>query len=364
MLIAKRISAALLILSIAIAQSPRAHGQSLTIGQLNWFGLSSSTQNSAWGQVVVDFTGFSDVRYFNLNVDGVWVVQNMGIQSSYGAGINQQIATMFDLGVADGIDLSSIDYASSFTVDPLQNSPIGALQHGTVSDIDYQIGAVGGVDLGTPGDPPKPKPKGDHGKPVMEGHLPMIDKFDNQVQGPYECVPAAISNSLKYLQSTGKLRLNLDTDIKSLKKVVKWGSDGTGEGWEALKRDKYAGVLSTQITHGYNRQDHLPKIIKALKEGKDVEISMNGHVAVVAGARVYADGTVEFDLFDDNQKDNKKDPLRTVVVAPDKRSIDGKKILGFVVESAVPEPASSTLICVGALGMLGYILRHRRRAAC
>ncbi len=336
---------------LILGHSP-VHAAVLSFHQLDWIGISSSTPDSAWGRVTVNFTGYSNTAYLNLNVNGQWAVQNMGISSLYGAGVNQTVSTTFDLGVTAGTDVSNLNYYYEISSAPMLAAPSGPIVNTFVNGLAYQIGGEGGIDLGSPGAPGIPT-GGNAATVTMSGGIPNIVQFVNQPQGMYECVPGAISNSLKYLQATGQLTPSLPSDISDIKPIVQWASDGSPTNWYKLKADHYKDTLTTTIL----APDNIMDLINALNAGKDVELDLDGHVAVVAGVRKYSDGRIELDIFDDNQKDNISDPLRTVEIRNGK--VDGQTLERFVVESAVPEP--SMMVIATVLGIGGYIGKRRMK---
>lgn len=157
-----------------------AQATTVTFDQLNWIGSASSTPDSSWGRVNIDFTGYASTQYFNLSVNGVWVVQNMGIDSLYGSGVNQALSTTFDLGSSG--DVQSIGYSFFIDSTPMTIYPALAETNASVSDLAYQIGGIEDEDLGSPGAPDAPA--GANGATVAKSaKLPNIDKVVNQVQG-------------------------------------------------------------------------------------------------------------------------------------------------------------------------------------
>jgi hypothetical protein len=333
---------------------------SLSFDQLNWFGTNLETNNSAWGRVNISYTGFSDIAYFNLNVNGNWVVQNMGLSSLYGSGVTQETSILFDLGVTDGVNVSLLDYAYDISRDPLIYSPT-SFTSSSVSDLDYQIGGDDNVDLGNPGPPPSPN-GANLAKVVKEAKLPNIDKFINQVQKAMECAPAAISNSLKYLQETTTSALDkLDVSIAKIKPIVKWKppiegvqTGGTPSNWPSLKADSYKDYITTRILD----KSDIDNLIDSVNGGHDVELDLTGHVAVIAGVRKFNDGRVELDIFDDNQKDSIADNVRTVSIINGK--VNNKAIDGYVVES-VPVPGPLPLMGIAAAFAYSRKIRSRIR---
>lgn len=340
------------LIALTLSFAGAAQGLDLKFNQLDWLGLSSSTPDSRWGQVNLDFTGYSTLQYFNLSVNGNWVVRNMGVDSLFGSGAFQTLTTTFDLGISG--DVKFLDYSFFIDSSPIDAYPLLPEAQASVADLAYRIGGEGGVDLGSPGAPPAPA-GGNKSTVVDKAKLPNVDKVKNQVQGPNECAPGAISNSLKYLQATGKLADSVKTDISDIKPIVDWDADGAPQDWYRLKGESFKDVVTTTVLGPTDIQ----KLIDAVNAGKDVELDLDGHVAMIVGVRRYSDGRVELDIFDDNQTDDKVDPMRTVEIVGGK--VDGKGIDGFVVEAPVPEPGTLSLFAVGGLALVW--LQRRRQAA-
>lgn len=325
----------------------------LSFEQLNWFGLATQTPNSSWGRVTIDFTGYSEIQYMNLKVNNKWAVQNMGIGSLFGPGIRQSLTTFFDLNVPHGTDVSTLDYMFSLSDEPMADFTVGTSGTASVKDLDYQIGGEGGVDLGTP----EAVDRGSKStaKVVKSAKLRDLDKFVNQEQKANECVPGAISNSLKYLQATKKISSTIKTGIQDIRKIVGTDAYGTDQDWYKKKQKHFEGVLITKFIEGLLPAD-IDNLIKELKKGEDVELDLDGHAATVVGVRVKKDGKIELDIFDDNQKADGVDKMRTVTIVNGK--IDGMAFQRFVTESPVPEPTTLFLVGSGLVCLAAY--RRRR----
>ena len=332
-----------------------AHAQTITFDQLDWQGISSSTTDSSWGRATIDFVGFSSTQYFNLNIGGNWVIQNMGVDSLFGTGVNQTVSTMFDLGVAAGTDVATLDYGFAFSNTPDLVAPVVSTFGESVASTSYQIGGEGGVDLGGGGSKDAPATQdGDNPATItMSAKLPNINQMPNQVQGENECAPGAVSNSIMYLINTGKIPATTTNSLSDLKTALGTTATGTPASWYQTKKTFYDGVLDTE----YLEPTDLMDLIDAVNAGKDVEVDLKGHVAVVVGVRKFSDGRVELDIYDDNQTDTESDPVRTVQIIDGK--IGGMELERFVVES-IPTPAAlpAGLISLGAMA-----LRRRRRVA-
>lgn len=343
----------LFLISSLFLNANQSNALSVSFEQLNWIGSSTSTVDSTWGRVTLDFTGLSTTHYFNLNVNNNWVVRNMGVDSLFGPSVDQTVTTFFDLGVTDGTDVGTINYAYYFTDTPLASISSDTLTSTSVNNLDYQIGGEGDIDLGTPGAPDTPE-GGNEATVTESAKLPNIDQFVNQPQKKNQCAPGAISNSLKYLQATGQLDSNIPSDISDIAGIVGTTAEGTPSDWPTVKGNHFNGTLVTTVL-GPGQIDEL---IDAVNAGKDVELDLAGHVAVIAGVRKFSDGRVELDIFDDNQTDDMSDALKTVEIRNGK--VNKKSIDGYVVE-AVPEPSTMTLFSFGSLALLCRIRKNAQK---
>ncbi len=116
------------------------------------------------------------------------------------------------------------------------------------------------------------------GEQAMSNEKLINDEtFPNQKAGLNECVPAALSNSLKWLNKKHNLGMkDEDLSIASMKKAVKWQPTGAGEQWASLKK-KFRPDLITTTTQ------QIEEVVKAFERKCDVELEAGDHVAALVG---------------------------------------------------------------------------------
>lgn len=329
----------------------------ITIEQLDWIGLNTTTPDSTWGRITLDYNQSPGIYYFNLSVDNgtsgpQWVVQDLSIESLGG---DQTLMSYLDLGVADGTDVSSVNYGYSITSAPLV--PLGVpptiTTAASVPGIAFQIGGEDGEDLGSPS-PPNAGAKADASPGATNdpnsGVIPDKDKFVNQPQDPNQCAPGAISNSLKYLQARGKIPATLPTSISQVGTVVGATATGTPASWYLKKKTHYKDHVNTRWIEAPLTVAKVQELVKELKDGQDIEMDLKGHVEVLAGIRLKPDGTVDLDLYDDNQKDDKSDPMHTSPLMADAAGtqyVDGMELERFVIEC----PKEQTSVSISSFSL-------------
>lgn len=353
---------AAIVFQSGLAVNAMASISNVQFDQLSWIGNTTSQPQSPWGNLTIDFSGMPSTQFLNLSImrpgdtQPTWVIQNLGVASLMGLG-SQTISTTFDLGIsAPGQLVSMIDFGITLGA-ALDDGPALSSFGSGVDQVDYRIGGEIGFDMGDPARPPAPT-AGDKKGPKYEGKLPGASQVDNQPQGKNECAPGAVSNSLNYLKKTGKIDKSVPSDMAAWKEVLGTNPDGTPVGWWTKKKEYLDShpefKVTTEIIEGGSSEETLKKIADAVKQGKDVEVRFKGHVAMVGGIRIYEDGRVEIDIWDDNQTDDKKDPMRTI------SGKIGGKIGGYEVDRFVTQiPSPSALCLLAAASPLG--LRRRRR---
>lgn len=327
-----------------------------TVGleQIDWVGPFTPTTNSNWGRFTFDFAGREGLFYLNVMVGNQWVIRNMGVSSPMGPGAHHTISTFFPIAPFHGIPVEMVQLDLIATTAPIvspnpQFIPPSMVIDSffdvfyTVQSQDLMLGSEWGwTNLPLPVlMAPPAAPAG----PTDSAELPDQDKIDNKPQKPNECAPGAVSNSLRYLAARGIGNLGTaPISISGVGGILGTDENGTPQDWPTRKQAYFNAHpeyrICTEIVAGAGPAA-IAKVVQAIRDGKDVELDLDGHVCFVAGIRVYAD-RVELDVYDDDQTDDKKDPKRTVVLKSDGAggwTCDGMKVDGFVIEAPCRCPA-------------------------
>ncbi|HLN01199.1 MAG TPA: hypothetical protein VK335_18050 [Bryobacteraceae bacterium] len=310
---------------------------------------------STWGSVQLRFVGRKEIIYFNLAVEGTWAVRNVPVLSREGPGKRQETWFSFPLGNREGERVRKVEYGYSLTGRPTGKMP-PMTANAAVTQRLYRLRR------GTGG--PRERPQGitpQSPKPVeggeVKGPKATHDGFPNQPCGPNECVPTAISNSLKFLNKKHKLDIpDDDISIDKLKKPTGWHKqDGCPDGWEDGKKDyvdsenKKTGKKKWPVDTTVPNQptQYAQKIYDAIRRGCDVEIIANGHCVAVTGAQELKNGWYTLDLTHDSKQQKKKGEgiTETVTYNPKTNTvlagsswITNQKLLLVVIECPKKKP--------------------------
>jgi hypothetical protein len=300
------------------AGDPVSLATTVTLNQLDVSLDDVDHNNSSWGEAIVDFDGAGGLLYFNLAVDGGWRIQNLPVLSREGL-VAQSAGFRFDLGVAEGTDVTQAQVGWDLTATPLATAPTppGATSIGS---------RVYAINTGTAGKtilyaPPAPNLVGGAGDGPKAGH----QNFPNQQAGVNECVPAALSNSLMWMNDKYGLGLAAaDISIASLKGTVGWGPGGAGQQWWSKKRSKFKDKIETTTIPRFS----IDKVAEGVANGCDIELRANNHVVSVTGIQKLADGKYSMDLTNDtdqtdNTKGTGKEGTETVTWDPKKKQFSG-----------------------------------------
>lgn len=324
---------------------------SVKVEQIDWAGPFAPTRDSNWGRFTLEFRGREGLYYINVMVGNQWVIRNMGVESPLGVGVPHTVSTFFPIAPQHGIPIEMVQMDLIATHMPLQ-SPIPAFippaqmidsffdVFYNVSSNDVMLGAEHPMAFWIPPIriPDIVLPE----LPTSGAQLPNQDKVENKPQPPNGCAPGAVSNSLRYLHATGQGNLGTaPISPEGVGGVLGTDEHGTSQTWPTIKQQFFNANpqyrICTKILGGASAAV-IAEVVKAIKDGKDVELDLNGHVVFVVGIRVYAD-RVELDIYDDDQTDDKADPKRTVTLRPNGAggwTCDGFGVDGFVIESPCP----------------------------
>src|SRR2546421_38814 len=178
---------------------------SVSFSQVDFTYDGVSYPSSEYGLAALHYAGGSQVLYFNLSVNGTWVEKNKPLLSDFGVGVDQQTRFTFDLGAGRGVRVPSLAYG--FTIAPGTSNTMPASNLSASVPI-RAIAYTFGVDERPAGSPPEPLPAApDSPDPTVDTPHKHKGTLPNQQTPPGQCVSAAISNSLQYLNSQNNLGL-------------------------------------------------------------------------------------------------------------------------------------------------------------
>jgi len=260
-------------------------------------------ENTDWGRVELHFVGQEPIIYFNLAVNGEWQIQNIPVLSVQGVDVDQVMAYYFDLGNEVGEILTDVTYGYALTEDTLLSMPPET--HTAIVSDDIQI-----MSPGFGGEMPSLAPAGPLiGALVVTEQKYYHENFPNQDCGKNECCPAAVSNSLKFLNNRHKLGLDEDDlSIDEMKDATDW-DDGCDlfKWWEEKKEymeddDDYP-FTTKKVTD-------MDLLINEIEYGQDVEITESwikngkktGHTSCLVGISKLENGEYKLDIAHDRQQ--------------------------------------------------------------
>lgn len=314
-----------LILLIAIgAIHHRAPIDHVVMYQLDLATDSGHQMRSNWGACDVSFDWHGIPLYFNLNLNGHWVVQNVLLFSGENPGQLQSIRANFPLPIPPGEAFPIGQVAFSLT--PGQSGPPVNFSPQPFIPMQYEIYSGFEGDNMTIG-PPEPLV----GCLVQDPPAAHAN-FPNQECGPLECVPAAVSNSLKFLNAKHSMGLaDGDLGIDKMKGATSWRKDiGSPHATWPKTKDKYcnlqkAGSSGAQIPVTTRRlgNHQLDTIEAEIRAGQDVEISTDSHCMALVGIASCEDGYTIQVAHDTKQGKGGGTVTETGTVSKTSRKISG-----------------------------------------
>jgi hypothetical protein len=343
--------------------------------------------DSEWGCAHFDFTGQAQTMYLNVAVNGTWQVQNAIINSIDGVGIDQTLAVNFDLGVTRGTPVSSLQYAYSLTPTVLTYMPTGSQNAAVTSE---WIRQWGGMDDGVmPTDLPSAHPF--IGGPAADPQKHVNPRFPNQQCHENECTPAAVSNSLKFLNREKGLGLTEDqTSIASMLSASHTdGNSWIYAGWEStFWGQKYHNAWwqdknTYMQSHGYNVTTRriMPadfgQLVSEIDAHQDIELvyswmtpdgKKGGHTVAVTEIDPLPNG--KYDLWVVSDWDQANDTKGCYPIGftfdPHTSLLDAGLVGVMLLDYAVvecPEPSIFALLSFGAIWLLTHAWRQRSQTA-
>ncbi len=299
----------------------------LSIQQLDFDLDDGLTLDTAWGLATLTYPTVPSrpVLYFSMTLDGREVIRNVPVRAGGAPGEFHTIALPFDLGVADGTKVTQ-GLVSAFLSESVRAAAPLGVQSGNLESLETLAEIVDGsvlVRTGLEGETYEYVPVSDRSwivdqDVVRHGFHPWT-RIVNQDCAENECMPVAVSNSLKMLKrihetslkhlTDDPTRTDDDTDIGTIAPLVGWGmfgapvGDGTTADPEACWNKKASAMsadprypIETTVIDDAAKMD---EIIGALNAGKDVEMVVPGHVVMITGMAKLADGRYVLEVADD-----------------------------------------------------------------
>lgn len=292
------------------------------------FSMDSVTQfNSDWGGLELQYDSFPGTMYVNLSTDlpgttTQWQIQNLLI-SKYGSDTEKTLI-YFDIGDTS-VEVNSINYGLSLTPFPLNEQPI-------INSTDSVFSKTIEINSGIYGlDTDKSEIENtyfdnnsDQAVPTVGGTPVNTAGIDNkhrvnQEAGKNECVPVAISNSVKFLNSMYNLNIPIfKTTIEFMKYAVGFIPDkGAPVNFADLKRNWFSMNNIPITTREYKLDIDMDKIMCELSRNQDVEITVEryyyhwlwgsiqiaAHTAQISSISYLGEGRYELEISHDTEQD-------------------------------------------------------------
>jgi len=273
-----------------------------------------------WGEMELSFYGFDGMRYLNLSINspGVsnpWQIENVPIVCYSDVGNYQSQVFAFQIGMP-GIPVSGIDYGLTLTINDLF-SPPPIMSPAQVNDINYKVySGLYEDSISAAGSPPLQPAvplKGKEAGVEIDTTTRALKDFPNQDCGTNECVPAGVSNSLKYLRKAHNMTFDTNfTSIDSAKKAVKWTSRGAETNkWHEYKTE-YMEKNKIPITTRKKGADYIPNILTEIDNKQDIEMTIKWnrigndtvyyHCVNIVGIKRLGNGKYQITIQDDRDQ--------------------------------------------------------------
>ena len=256
--------------------------------------------SSEWGFAVVTAPRSSADRYVNVSVGGEWAVENLVLPAAASAEDSVALAYSFGLGVSRGQTVDSVRYGLAVTPEPLRAAPEPRSQ-ATVTPTRVTLTCRDGA-------PPQPargtRARGGKIVPGTGARHNAPKTIPNQEAGENECAPASISNSLQWLNRRHDLGMPAaDISIDAMKAAVGWGPGGAPADW-AARKDAHMQAKGFPVRTTVTRS--IEEARDGIRGRCDVELDLDGHVAVIVGVGQFEDGTWQVELREDLEQGRRR----------------------------------------------------------
>jgi len=260
----------------------------ISLSQLDLIVNDDPIPNSQVGMAILNNNPGDGYKYFNLAINQIWTLQNIPIIAEY-----ENQAVTFNLGVPDGQDVTYIFCAYSLDEEPRDSAPSEGIEM-QVSAADYVI-AVGEIDEVFEYYPPPLEAIGT--LLTIDAYYIPHSEIVNQPCGYNECAPAAVSNSLNYLNNKHGLGMSTASiSIATMKTATGWSSTGapglnSPYPWWERKKDYMEDNDYPITTTIYEAAVVDLLFLKdELKRSQDIELRVPGHVLMVVGIAKQSNG--------------------------------------------------------------------------
>jgi hypothetical protein len=368
-----------------------AHGYTLSpdsgailFEQISFRGAAYSTV----GEITIDLqaarnTGYSTGFINVTNENHEWIVQNLPVMDN-AIYDHPTITTRINIGGTANTQLSTLNAYVDYSDMPLTSAPAGAAVGFNVGQSDFYAGGVGDslLNHATLG-PNLADLTFLENYPTFyvyqKGH-PNVQAADNQ------CAPAAVANSLQWLENEKKINVPQD-NVPGLRDDVNKGdkslvgalekemdrpvtSRQKGEGvWPYEGKIKYLekNGLSDKLVVKRKTGDQInwEWIHQEIEHGEDVELDLwyqgpndGRHYVEVTGVGAilgmpfitHVSDHVQSDKDANDNKGTNKVDFEWMI---GNRVLNSNAIVDEVISESVPEPTSLLLLCLGLIGLAG-----------
>lgn len=340
-------------------------GTSIQLHQMDFNLNGSIYTDTEWGGVDLSFTGTPTPKYFNLAVNGNWVVQEMPVLSVNGDGQPTTLRYYFDLGVPRGTPVSSVTYDYAVTDLPLGAMPAGATS-GSVLDDNYEF--YNGL-IANPISGLLPAARNLIGG-VIDSIVRVYVGFPHLEQGKHECTPTALLQSLTWLKERKNLPIpGSSLSIDWLKPRIGWTSNGCGDDWPDLKRAATSPygvtteVLDFRTATVAQRRAYMERLLAEMGDNQDIELDITSHTTTLVGLLRLVNGKWVIATVDDKAQGKPGGLVIALdIFDPSDRSLWNIPLIGGGFANSVldrviiecPEPAGLAVLVV-----FGLVLRRR-----